>query len=253
MIKLKDLLNELDFGKFPFTDPDAANLDMMKQMSLQRLIDKYKYVTEPNTKDEQSLLKDISKYFEDESNTIQASELKALLAIKSKFPGILDPQSNDEYNSIYRGTSIPIKEILKYEWIKYPSQYSGFVYECKSPVAITSKGTRGFSSFSVFEDTAADFAGSKFAPNWEQNEESYENNVVPVVTSIYSSNPNALFNPDFSKLFNIHGNEGEVLYIGNSYKSVKTTLMYVADVLEKADETLSTEWIALAKHLKIEL
>jgi hypothetical protein len=135
---------------------------------------------------------------------------------------------------------------LKYKWIKYPSRYSGFIYECKSPVVITSKGTRGFSSFSVFEDTAADFA-------WEQNEEAYETNVVPVVTSIYSSNTNALFNPDFSKLFNIHGNEGEVLYIGNSYKSVKTTLMYVADVLEKADESLSPEWQALAKHLKIEL
>lgn len=246
MIKLKDILKELDFGKYPFTDPDAANLDMMKQLSLQRLIDKYNYIQEPNTKDEQNLLKDLSKYFEDESNTVQASELKALLAVKSKFPGILDPQSNDNYTSIFRGTSIPIKEILKYEWTKYPSQYSGFVYECKSPVVITSKGTRGFSSFSVYEDTGADFA-------WEQNEEAYENNFVPVVTSIYVSNPNALFNPDFSKLFNIHGNEGEVLYIGNSYKSVKTTLMYVEDVLENADDVLSPEWKALAKHLKIEL
>lgn len=246
MIKLKDLLNELDFGKYPFTDPAAANLDMMKQMSLQRLIDKYNYIQEPNTKDEQNLLKDLSKYFEDESNTIQASELKSLLTVKSKFPGILDPAKYEDSSYIYRGTTIPIKEVLKYEWTKYPSQYSGFVYECKSPVAITSKGTRGFSSFSVYEDTAADFA-------WEQNEEAYENNVVPVVTSIYTSNPNALFNPEFSKLFNIHGNEGEVLYIGNSYKSVKTTLMYVADVLENADEVLSPEWKALAKHLKIEI
>lgn len=246
MIKLKDLLTELEFGKYPFTDPDAANLDMTKQKSLQRLIDKYKYDTEPNTKDEQNLLKDLSKYFEDESNMVQASELKALLAVKSKFPGILDPQSNDEYNSIYRGTTIPIKEVLKYEWIKYPSQYTGFVYVCKSPVVITSKGNRGFSSFSVFDDTAADFA-------WEQNEEAYENNVIPLVTSIYTSNPNALFNPDFSKLFNIHGNEGEVLYIGNSYKSISTTLMYVEHILENANETLSPEWEALIKHLKIEI
>ena len=59
MIKLKDLLTELVFGKYPFTDPDAANLDMTKQKALQRLIDKYKYATEPNTKDEQNLLKDL--------------------------------------------------------------------------------------------------------------------------------------------------------------------------------------------------
>lgn len=251
MIKLKDILNELDFGKYPFTDLDAVQLGMKEMMSLERLIDKYKYVTEPNTKDEQKLLRDLSKYFEDEENTVQVSGLKALLAVKSKFPGILDPEEDDEYTSLYRGTSIPVKEVLKYEWTKYPSRYSGFVYQCKSPITIASKGTRGFSSFSVYEDTGADFA-------WEQNEKAYENNFVPVVTSIYSSNPNALFNPKFSKLFNPHGNEGEVLYIGNSYKSVKTTLMYVEDVLKRIveknyDNSLSTEWKALVKHLKIEI
>jgi hypothetical protein len=252
MIKLKDLLNELDFGKFPFTDPDAVQLGMMEKMSLERLIDKYKYVTEPNTKDEQRLLKDLSKYFENEENTVQVSGLKALLDVKSKFPGILDPEEGEDVTYVYRGTSMPISEILKYNWETFSNSYNGTSCECKSPVMMSAKGTRGFSSFSVFEDTAVDFA-------YEQYEKfpvyHLQKNLVPVVTSVYVSNPKALFNPKFSKIFNVHGNEGEVLLIDTKYKSPKTTLKFLDDVFDNVKDQgeLGPEWQALAKHLKIKI
>jgi hypothetical protein len=253
MIKLKDLLKELDFGKFPFTDPDAVQLGMLEKMSLERLIDKYKYVTEPNTKDEQKLLKDLSKYFENEGNTVQVSGLKALLAVKSKFPGILDPEQADDFSYVYRGTSMSISEVLKYDWNKLKDQYGQSEFECKSNnVMMTAKGDRGFSSFSVYEDTAADFANEQYI---DFPAHYIKNNLVPVVTSIYISDPNALFNPAFSKIFNIHGNEGEVLLIGTKYKSPKTKLVFLDDVFENIQDQgkLSSEWKALAKHLKIEL
>ena len=252
MIKLKDLLNELDFGKFPFTDPDAVQLGMMEKMSLERLIDKYKYVAEPNTKDEQRLLRDLSKYFENEENTVEVSGLKALLAVKSKFPGILDPAEAGDANYVYRGTSISISEVMKYDWETFSNSYNGTTCECKSPVMMSPKGDRGFSSFSVFEDTAVDFAYEQyidFPAHYRQQK------LIPVVTSVYVSDPKALFNPKFSKIFNIHGNEGEVLLIDTKYKSPKTTLKFLDDLFDNLKDAgdLSPEWIALAKHLKIEL
>ena len=252
MIKLKDLLNELDFGKYPFTDPDAVQLGMMEKMSLERLIDKYKYVTEPNTKDEQKLLRDLSKYFENEENTVQVSGLKALLAVKSKFPGILDPEEDDDVTYVYRGTSMPISEVMKYDWETFSDSYNGTTCECKSPVMMSAKGDRGFSSFSVFEDTAVDFAYEQYI---DFPAHYIQKNLVPVVASVYVSNPKALFNPKFSKIFNIHGNEGEVLLIDTKYKSPKTTLKFLDDVFDNLKDAgdLSPEWIALAKHLKIEI
>jgi len=252
MIKLKDLLNELDFGKFPFTDPDAVQLGMMEKMSLERLIDKYKYVTEPNTKDEQRLLRDLSSYFENEENTVQISGLKALLAVKSKFPGILDPAEDESNSYVYRGTSMSISDILKYDWETFQNSYNGTTCECKGPVMMSAKGDRGFSSFSVFEDTAVDFAYEQYIdfPAYYRQKK-----LVPVVTSVYISEPNAIFNPKFSKIFNPHGNEGEVLLIGTKYKSPKTTLKYLDDLFESVKEAgeYGPEWIALAKHLKIKL
>jgi hypothetical protein len=229
-----------------------VQLGMMEKMSLERLIDKYKYVTEPNTKDEQRLLRDLSKYFENEENTVQVSGLKALLAVKSKFPGILDPEQADDFSYVYRGTSMPISEVLKYDWNKYSNQFNQTEFECKSPIMMTAKGDRGFSSFSVYEETAADFANEQyvdFPAHYRQK------NLVPVVTSIYISNPNALFNPAFSKIFNIHGNEGEVLLIDTKYKSPKTKLVFLDDVFENVQDQgkLTPEWAALVKHLKIEI
>jgi hypothetical protein len=117
---------------------------------------------------------------------------------------------------------------------------------------MSAKGDRGFSSFSVFEDTAVDFAYEQYIdfPAYYR-----EKKLVPVVTSVYISEPNAIFNPKFSKIFNPHGNEGEVLLIGTKYKSPKTTLKYLDDLFESVKEAgeYAPEWIALAKHLKIKL
>lgn len=252
MIKLKDLLKELDLGKFPFSDPAAANIDDVDSKELLRLIARYDYEEEPNTKSENSFLKDLSKYFEEENNPVSLSALKALLSVKSKFPGILNPAENEDISYVYRGTSMPISEVMKYNWDTYSNSYNGISCECKSPVMITAKGTRGFSSFSIFEDTADEFAYQQYV---DFPAIYIQKNLVPVVTSVYVSDPKALFNPEFSRIFNVHGNEGEVLLIDTKYKSPKTTIKYLKEVFEniKDQGTPTSEWIALAKHLKIEI
>ena len=260
MIKLKDLLNELDFGKYPFTDVTSLK-NSWTQEHFKQLLDQWKFVEEPNTKDEAKFLKALTRYFKDAKNPISVSDLKQLVSIKSKFPGLLDPASSTIYSKLYRGTSIPIKDVLRYSW----SSPSWNLYECSTPITINSKTTRGFTSFSISENTATEFATDNWPTGLDDSEyqdeagalETINMHLVPAVVSIDISDPNTLFNPEFSELFNIHGNEGEVLYIGNSYKSIKTKIAALDDIFSYVKQwskgKYDEQWLALADHLKVKL
>jgi hypothetical protein len=262
MIKLKDILKELDFGKYPFTDVNAVTIKGSYQDQFKELINRWKYVEEPNTKDEAKFIKSLTRYFKSAKNPISVADLNQLLTLKSKYPNILDPSINADYKTLYRGTSIPIKDVLKYSWTKT----SFDLYECNTPITINSKTTRGFTSFSISENTAKQFAEDSWPDGEDDSEyidtsiamEAVNTHLVPAVVSISTTDPNTLFNPEFTALFNIHADEGEVLYIGNSYKSTKTKIVGLDSVLNGFVATWTkskydTEWMELADHLKIKL
>jgi len=113
MIKLKDILKELEVGDELFTDVFAGLNNYRVNLyskELPSLLSKWGLKGEENTKEEDKLLDNIAKYIEIANSKNKgnlAPYLNELLSLKSKFPYILDPfYSNKNIKEIYRGMSL---------------------------------------------------------------------------------------------------------------------------------------------------
>ena len=218
MIKLKSLLAEFEFGNIPFSDGNSKLINTSDRKDFKSFLKKWSYELEPNTADENLFLKKLITYI----NSIErfrgsqafVDALKSLLPLKSKFPGILDPKtSNDHKGMVYRGTTIPIKTLIKQK----PNIKSNYI-EFNTNTKLKSKGNRNFLSFSVVQSIAEDFT-SQFGTLDQLMEDYMEKGLVPAIIGLDISNPNLILNPDFLVLFNSYGSgsdEGETFYIGKS-------------------------------------
>jgi hypothetical protein len=223
IIRLKDLLKEFEYGDKLFADIEDENL--INPEFLGKLIAKPE---EENTDDEKKLLKALNTYFsKGVLKTIDASILKKLLKLKTKFPKILDPSASaKKLKHAYRGTTIGIDTLLKAINNGNLSKAGYKTYVIENPqITIQSKGSTGYLSFSTEMVHANAFAydvadGSKIKKLIKQG-------LVPITAEV-SLNANFLFNPEFIMAFSNY-EEDETLLIDTEYTP---SAIYMTDPLK---------------------
>ena len=183
MIKLKDILKELEVGDELFTDlsiDDRTNNHRVYRYSkeLPSLLSKWGLKGEENTKEEDKLLVNIGKYVEFASLKHKGNlspYLNELLSLKSKFPYILDPfYSKKNIKEIYRGMTLKINKVapLFEKWWNEGSS-SSFVESGGKPLdeifsELRKKSTPNFAPSPLGAFAEAIYYGN--APNFEYNQ-----------------------------------------------------------------------------------
>jgi len=223
----KNIREKLNVGDKLWADenPKLPGLDTYLVNYLKNL---YSPDFEPNTKDEDELLRILQAYFYENTGAKDLGKLlKDLLPLKSKFPKILDPtQSKDVGESgkpwqtgyegyAWRGATIKLSDLQR---LIPQSNLIGQV-NAKDPKRIrldgisidnpnlvyTSRGGYGFTSFSLDAYTAGHFKGQ------------FDDDRVSVVYGVKLTDPNLIMNPDMSNLLSKY-TEYETLYVGNKVK-----------------------------------
>ena len=247
MIRLKDLLKEFEYGNKLFAD--IGDESLINPEILDKLIAKPE---EENTEDEKKLLKALRDYFsEDVVKDIDINILKKLLALKSKFPKILDPSKGRRgLDSAYRGTTIGIDTLLKAinNGNLAKDGYNTYVIE-NPKITIQSKGSAGYLSFSA-EMVDADIFAIKYT---EDNgyKRVLEQKLVPVTAEVSLKNANFLFNPQFVGALSEY-DEDEILLIDTKYtpSAIYMTNPYrLLNALDDQDFTVDPGYYELKEKL----
>lgn len=206
MKTLRQLLLEIPIGNQLFADPNA--LDDPDEFS--RFLFWKGIPIETNTPEETALLDRIYDYFRNgkTKKTIPSKDLKDLLALKNKYPDILDPNLSDT-DMLYRGMTASIDTVLNAFNYGFKMQGTWKATSTSPTYTITSRSKRGFVSLST-DDIVADF----FMKNtkWDVIKE----NRIPVIANILPKNVEnkTLFSTDFTKT--VSGlSENEVWIVGN--------------------------------------
>jgi hypothetical protein len=208
MIRLKDILKELDYGEKLFADPSYGTSsgryqDLIKQM--------YDGETEPDTEEEKMLflkLKDYvksGKWYKDTTKDIDD-----LFKLKAKFPRMLDPEEYVLGIMVYRGMKLPPKKIM--ELIRGKRGEYGDYGEKIFDVSTTlySRNKSGYLSYTTSSNIARGFAEIGF------NSERLDSKGWPVVVGVpyYEIADRAILNPKFAVDLGGYG-EREFLVKGN--------------------------------------
>jgi hypothetical protein len=236
-IKLfEEFVNEMEIGKVLLGDPSAID----RPETLKAL----KIPHEVNTLDEEeliSLLKDwILRPHAASKNPKLGQLLKELLPLKSKFPKILDPKmgrSAYEGKSFYRGTMIPLKDVMALKGSWY---FNGDVNFSGGAMSINTvynwqglgESQKGFTSFTPSASVAQEFA-IEAATNMlsqstsDQSEfvralvDNRMSRMIPVILEIPDTYPNAIMNPKFTAALTVFLSEYEVFVLGRPIKCSK--------------------------------
>ena len=247
MIRLKDLLKEFEYGNKLFADIEDENL--INPEFLDKLIAKPE---EENTEDEKKLLKALSSYFsKDVLKSIDVTVLKKLLALKSKFPKILDPYASEEkLKYAYRGTTIGIDTLLKAINNGSLAKDGYNTYVINNPkITIQSKGSTGYLSFSTKMINANSFALTRMLGN--RGIVLIKQGLFPVTPEVSLKNANFLFNPEFVRVVSGY-DEDEILLIDTKYtpSAIYITNPYrLFNALDDQDFTVDPGYYELKKKL----
>jgi len=247
MIRLKDLLKEFEYGNKLFADIEDESL--INPEILDKLIAKPE---EENTEDEKKLLKVLSSYFsKDVLKSIDVTILKKLLALKSKFPKILDPfKGRRGLDLAYRGTTIGIDTLLKAINNGNLAKDGYNTYVINNPkITIQSKGSTGYLSFSVEMVDADSFALTRMLGNRRIN--LIKQGLFPVTVEVSLKNPNFLFNTEFVRAVSEY-DEDEILLIDTKYtpSAIYMTNPYsLLNVLDDQDFEADPGYYELKKKL----
>lgn len=216
---IEGTLKELDYGQNLFADPTVKQLFTQRGTTKFPPPDQYQEFLHgdpesPNTEEEMAVLTDIVNFTRENYNDIEdfKNNAQELLALKSKFPKMLDPkQGKNTGKLVYRGATIPISVLQKLASKINPAIGEKGLYTIENPgIKVTPSSGRGIHSFSASLIQALDFmdvtAGKHNRPKFR----------IPVVFAIDSSEPNLLLNPDFLDALSIF-NEQEAMLIGDSF------------------------------------
>ena len=230
MIKLTTLLKEIEFGKQLFGDPKDSGLQATPA-KFKQFLAKYNAEVETNSQEEANFLSKLKQYFSSNSTEgVDVKVLQDLLALKSNFPYILDPKESGNTKA-FRGATIPVEDLLK-----MPFQFDGNgVYQAVNPsYTYTSKNTSGFLSFTDLPMQAENFtrhhAGTLVLTT---------SNTFPVILECSISNPNLLFNTEFTSLISPFSNEEEMIYVG---RSLKPAAIYITIANEIFSNFANLKW-----------
>jgi len=163
--------------------------------------------------DDPNLTNQLKNYIEDYSD-IDVSLLKNLSKIKNKFPKQLDPKvGGNEFG--YRGTTFD-KDFIKKLQVK--SKSNGVTeYEVPSDLKITSRGKKGFLSFSTDEEVAKGFGHYSGYVDHKKSD-----NRIGGYVKVSLDNPNFIIHPDYmgelsKDMEYSKESEKETLYVGDSF------------------------------------
>mgnify|MGYP003645711845 FL=1 len=224
MIRLKDILKELEYGEKLFADPSYSTSSGRYQNLVKQM---YDGETELDTDEENSLFLKLKDYVKQNiwyNDTTK--ELDDLLKLKEKFPRMLDPASEVEGNMVYRGTNLPPKKIMEliegkrgYDDIKNGKIFniSGILY---------SRNKSGYISYTTKSKVAVQFAFSNFI----------NDKLWPVVVGVPYNEiaDRALINPEFAIDLGGYG-ENEFLVKGNDIPMEELRVYEYDDFLDKFD------------------
>ena len=164
MIKLIDIIQELNIGKRLFADPTPSFSRVGTHHRLTDLLKALNIPYEYNTDDENAVLKSIEDYLRKPQNaTNLKSNLLKLLPLKSQYPQLLDP-AQDPYmkvDFVYRGATIDTKKLVNLvnkNGSKKGSDYEDFITVRADGMKVTTNTTRGFLSFTANKVVAETFA-----------------------------------------------------------------------------------------------
>lgn len=155
----------------------------------------------------------LKNYIEDYTD-INLKLLKDLIKLKPKYPQQLDPREGGNKFG-YRGTTFNKEFINK---LKVKSSSNGTTeYEVPSNLKITSKGKRGFLSFSTDEDVAKGFGHYSGYVDHKKSDDR-----VGGYVKVSLDNPNFILHPDYmgelsKDMEYSKESEKETLFVGNSY------------------------------------
>lgn len=225
-IQLRTLLQELKYGNRLLDDPQQlqniiAKANPWQTMDIRSIdpleLEKFKILgIEKNTKDEALLLTHLTSFLTGDMYKLPGGwkkVLEELLALKSKFPEILDPlsyaggRSITDLEYVYRGATIPIDLFLQLDWERsthgVKADYSG--------KALTPRSRRGAHSFSAEPNVAIRFARRNYDTSPERK------SFISCIIAIPRADSNLLFNPKFLNLFmDVVGQaEYESIYVGD--------------------------------------
>ena len=163
--------------------------------------------------DDSNLTNQLKNYIEDYSD-IDVSLLKNLFKIKNKYPKQLDPKvGGNEFG--YRGTTFD-KDFIKK--LKVKSKSNGVTeYEVPSDLKITSRGKKGFLSFSTDEEVAKGFGHYSGYVDHKKSD-----NRIGGYVKVSLDNPNFIIHPDYmgelsKDMEYSKESEKETLYVGDSF------------------------------------
>jgi hypothetical protein len=252
MIKLKDILKELEVGDELFTDVFAGLNNYRVNLyskELPSLLSKWGLKGEENTKEEDKLLDNIAKYIEIANSKNKgnlAPYLNELLSLKSKFPYILDPfYSNKNIKEIYRGMSLntdKVASLFEKWWSKSGQKPLDEIFSelrkkftpnwAPSPLGAFAeaiyygdkwKPLPGFEYNQMVKSRNKDFmsfsanmtTAGDFATGVSNDYKLPEDSVGVVVgANALDNSSKLLFNPDFLNTMR-NDNEDEIMYVGS--------------------------------------
>ena len=229
MIKLKDILFEIEIGKDFLTDPNSQMLRLPRtREAYKKFLDSIGREIEPNTEDEDKLLKAISAFINgggDRSMSWISWHTNDLMALKSKYPKMLDPTSDTgKYgNKLYRAMNV------KADVIREAIQSAGGIQQSNDPkemltipytgtVKMVMDAVRNTFSLTFDYDMAAIHL-SKYTPYND-----YTDSVRCIVeTNVQTVNSNLLMAPSFLNVW--AWDESETWYVGKD--PMKCTAIHI--------------------------
>lgn len=261
MIKLTNILSELGVGGVLFGEPKGVSWNPLGTDNYAGFENKWKELGlpyEPNTIDEKQLLDLLRGWITQEEKDPKLGEfLKQLLPLKKKFPTILDPikgRSIYDGTSFYRGTLVPLKDILNLNnWTTNNSVDFPFgSIESRSPYNWSAVSEKGFTSLTPSAEIADGFAADYMSKNGMKftdivNRLVDGSGMIPIIVKIQDTHPDVIMNP---KVMNLIGGLGEyeVLLIGSKAK-VEAVIVPNWQLIEKAADELGVNLTQYFKGL----
>ncbi|MGA0303254.1 MAG: hypothetical protein ACO3K3_04275 [Schleiferiaceae bacterium] len=244
MIRLRDLLREVEYGQKLWADPAFASSSAEYRRFLDRI---YKGELEKDTEQELAVFMALKKYLQlNEKDRIDSKMIADLMALRYKFPGILDPESAEQrVDEVYRGMTVSIEAlpglieraarvsrvgtwIAGGEWIRLVAVDTD----------IESRSEGGFLSFATDLRSAAGFSGGRApAGRW------------PVVTSTpYAKVAKAaLWNPDWLTMVGGY-EESEIWLIGQRFPVQDLYIYHPAEMGTRLPRETDTVTDALTRR-----
>lgn len=233
MIRLRNILQEFEYGDRLFDDPKQFSMISRADTSFMKYWAPY-IKGEENTSDEYHLLSALRSWSEDPPDeqwlNQRVDDLKFLLTLKNKYRKILDPSESKFAHPkyVFRVATIPmstaVKALKTLSSNELRTDYSNKnPIDIDIPITLKSRSKRGYYSFTTQFDVAMSLAGhaQSGAAKYDQI---YYDKRIPAIIKVEHNSPRLLFNPDFFEGISRYGAESETLYVDSKIEAAGIVL-----------------------------